>query len=222
MAKQQWAYLLFPFYSRTVDRLMSNALLGAWIYKNRSTPVLADRESLHILACAMNAFKPIDYLEFGVWKGESIRMWTRLNQNPDSRFVGFDSFEGLPEDWTGELAKGAFDLGGVPPDIQDHRVQLVKGLFQDTLPAFLKDFSPRDESPLVIHIDADLYSSALYILTKMDDFIRPGTIVIFDDFSSATHEFRAFKDYCQSYRRKLKPVGMTVDFATRAAFVVEV
>ncbi len=41
----------------------------------------------------------IDYLEFGVFRGETLRAWSRLNSNPGSRLFGFDSFEGLPEDW---------------------------------------------------------------------------------------------------------------------------
>ena len=56
------------------------------------------------------AEEPIDYLEFGVRYGDSLFKWSGLNAHPDSRFIGFDSFEGIPEDWvsvTGESKKGA-------------------------------------------------------------------------------------------------------------------
>src|ERR1700732_3758013 len=37
----------------------------------------------------------VDYLEFGVFEGESMKWWTGLNTHKGSRFFGFDSFEGL-------------------------------------------------------------------------------------------------------------------------------
>src|SRR5205823_13838731 len=62
----------------------------------------ADRERLHgHLIDSQGLSGPIDYLEFGVWEGASIRWWIERNRHSDSSFVGFDSFEGLPANWEG-------------------------------------------------------------------------------------------------------------------------
>ena len=49
--------------------------------------------------------RALQFLELGVFEGESIERWATINSDPESRFHGFDSFEGLPEDW-GVLPKG--------------------------------------------------------------------------------------------------------------------
>jgi hypothetical protein len=144
----------------------------------------------------------IDYLEFGVYKGDSIRCWSELNRASDSRFWGFDTFTGLPETWDSfskAMKDGHFDVAGATPNIGDRRVSFVKGLFQKTLGSFLNSFDPAGQ--LIIHIDADIYSATLYVLTYMNGFFKPGTIIIFDEFSSALHEFRALEDYCAAYLR---------------------
>lgn len=61
----------------------------------------------------------IDYLEFGVASGCSLRWWVENNKSQKTRFVGFDTFEGLPEDWV-YAKKGAFTTKGKLPDIQDN------------------------------------------------------------------------------------------------------
>lgn len=143
---------------------------------------------------------PISFLEFGVFRGESLRHWSSINTDPASRFVGFDCFEGLPEDW-GKRTKGAFNVDGKIPDIDDERVSFVVGFFQHTLGSFLAKANELDNR-LVIHLDADLYSSTLYCLTMLDHLIKPGTVVIFDEFSDVRHEFSAFYDYVRSYLRE--------------------
>ena len=70
----------------------------------------------------------IDYLEFGVYQGESIKFWTSINKASQSRFFGFDSFEGLPEDWRDGQPRGHFDTRGSTPIIDDGRVRFCQGL----------------------------------------------------------------------------------------------
>ena len=152
----------------------------------------------------------ISYLEFGVSKGESLKHWTDINQNPQSKFWGFDSFVGLPEKWevfTTTIDKSSFAVNGEPPDLKDERITFVKGLFQETLPDFLKNF--KSSGRLVVHNDADLYSSTLFTLCQCNDILKPGTIIIFDEFSSVIHEFRAWEDYCASFMRDYVVIGAT-------------
>ena len=149
---------------------------------------------------------PIDFMEFGVHKGAGIKRWMGLNGNPESRFFGFDTFSGLPEAWA-ELPQGGLDVGGNIPVSDDDRVEFVAGLFQDTLAPFLETFKPRNR--LVIRLDADLYSSTLFVLASLDRFVEPGTIIIFDQFSYLPHEFSAFVDYTRSFYRDYEVFAYT-------------
>jgi hypothetical protein len=214
------ASVFFPLHIPFLEKLNANALVSRWMRRNPSVPVYAHRYDLYdAIERDLIGDDAIDYIEFGVWKGETLRRWSQLNRNPASRFFGFDSFVGLPETWDGVRGVGAFDVGGQVPDIDDPRVTFVKGWFQDTLAAFLRDFKP--QSRLVVHHDSDLYTSVMYCLTMMDQVMVPGTVLIFDEFSSPLHEFRALSDYTQSYRRSVRPIGMTAQFAQQAAFVIE-
>ena len=107
------------------------------------------------------ALEAIDYLEFGVGKGNSMKWWLENNNSESSRFFGFDTFEGLPEDWD-FMPSGTFSTGGKAPSFEDPRVRFHKGLFQESLRPFLQDYQAKNRQ--VIHLDADLYSSTLYVL----------------------------------------------------------
>lgn len=178
-------------------------------------PEFSSRDALYE---AVAPAGPITYLEFGVWKGESINRWRTLNTHPDSRFYGFDSFEGLPEDWEADHPKGTFSTSGVIPKIDDTRVSFVKGWFQDTLRGFLKETPLHNR--LVVNVDCDLYSATLFVLGTLDRYFAPGTIIIFDDFYSMSHEFKAFHHYDISFGRKWKAIGR-MPHCIKAAIEIE-
>ena len=197
--------------SRRLDTVVSLPKLETWRKQHvpAGTPEFAVREEMydHVHG-QFEPREPITYLEFGVFQGNSMRHWTELDKNPDSRFYGFDSFEGLPEDWKrfdGKIVKGHFDVAGKLPNIDDDRCSFVPGWFQQSLDGFLDDFKPTDQ--FVVHIDADLYSSALYVLTRLNGLLVPGTIVIFDEFSSVLNEFAALEHYCAAYMRDYEVVA---------------
>jgi len=157
--------------------------------------------------------RAVHYLEFGVYQGESIKFFAQTNTHPDSRFVGFDTFTGLPEDWGVRMfqtvSRTTFDTRGAVPQTDDRRISFVKGLFQESLPSFRADLKP--VGPLVIHNDSDLYSSTLYVLTCLNDILVAGTIVIFDEFTCALHEYRALEDFCSAYMRKYEVIAATTN-----------
>jgi len=145
-----------------------------------------------------------DYLEFGVAEGASIKWWTDKIKNPNCRFYGFDVFTGLPEDF-GVMKKNDYDTKGNTPKIDDDRVKFVSGMFQDSLPNFLKNFNSNRRK--VIHMDADLYTSTLFVLTALYPTLRKDDIIIFDEFGVPTHEFKAFTEIVDSYKLKFKVIG---------------
>ncbi len=146
----------------------------------------------------------IDYLEFGVARGIAFKWWVEKNKNPETRFYGFDVFTGSPEDF-GVMKKYHFDTQGATPEIDDERVSFIKGLFQDSLFEFLQNY--HSNRRMVIHMDADLYSSTLFVLTTLFPRLKKDDIIIFDEFGVPTFEFRAFSDFVSAYNLKYELIG---------------
>jgi len=132
-------------------------------------------------------------LEFGVFRGDSLQM---IAKRCAQDVHGFDSFEGLPEDWTDGREKGRFSLGGEPPPIKAPNAVLHKGWFQDTLPAFL---AAHPGPARFVHVDCDVYGSTKTVLEHLAPRLVPGTIVVFDEYFNypgwRDHEFRAFAEF---------------------------
>ena len=150
-------------------------------------------------------------LEFGVSKGTSTRI-LRDNLLIESSLYGFDSFEGLPEDWNEggyeSGYKGDFTTNGVVPDISG--VTFIKGWFADTIPPFVEEHKGTKVG--LMHLDADIYSSTKLVLESFNEMIVPSTILVFDEWCQPArddirnkpwlnNEQRAFHEWALDYDR---------------------
>jgi hypothetical protein len=133
------------------------------------------------------------WLEFGVGNGNSLRNIVK-NADKDIKnisIVGFDSFEGLPEDWSTIEKKGAFKQDKLP---DCPGAKLVVGWYDKSLVPWLDSLKTKPKITF-LHMDCDLYSSTKYVLSKVAPFLVPGTIIVFDELTTYNgfefHEWRA-------------------------------
>ncbi|MGA8438466.1 MAG: TylF/MycF/NovP-related O-methyltransferase [Candidatus Sulfotelmatobacter sp.] len=145
------------------------------------------------------------YCEFGVYRGETLNFIASL---ATGEVHGFDSFEGLPEDWKQGHEKGTFALASLP-EVQPN-VRLHKGWFKDTIPAFREQ---HPEQIAFLHMDADLYSSTRTIFELLGDAIVAGTIIAFDEFFNypgwCEGEYKAFIEFCRERRVDVHYLGFS-------------
>lgn len=139
--------------------------------------------------------------EFGVCTGKTINIIAALN--PFSIIAGFDSFEGIQEDWRVGAPKYTFKItnGELPPLLAN--VDIYKGYFDETIPTFVKDSKGTPLS--FIHVDCDLYSSTKTIFSMLKEQIVPGTIILFDEYFNydgwERHEHKAFQEFIKETHR---------------------
>lgn len=137
------------------------------------------------------------YLEFGVCTGSSmIALNEALNQRHDRNdvaldFVGFDSFEGLPDD-APDQDDGVWKAGSFMSDqdrtearLREHGIdaELVVGWFSDTLHDETRSRLDLGATPLIM-IDCDIYSASAEALTFVAPHITGPTVLVFDDWHS--------------------------------------
>jgi hypothetical protein len=166
---------------------------GWWLDAHDFHPSLVFGERGEIFRCIADEVgdREVLYLEFGVATGKSIRQWSQLLHNPRAMLHGFDSFLGLPHDWSLEgHERGYFSTGGRLPKVDDPRVEFFPGRFEDTLP----DYPWPEHEVLVVMMDADLYSSTATALEHVKTRLRPGSYLYFDQFHHRADELRAFAE----------------------------
>jgi hypothetical protein len=166
---------------------------GWWLRAHGFVPAARLRSRFDVFAhiAAQVRDRQVLYMEFGVAQGASMRRWSQLLRNPHSHLHGFDSFLGLPHDWSLEgHERGYFSTGGRPPDVDDPRIRYFTGWFDETLPAYEW---PQHEV-LIVMLDADLYSSTTVVLEHVKPMLVPGSYLYFDQFHHRCDELRAFAE----------------------------
>ena len=162
-----------------------------------------------------------EILEFGVYTAGSTNIIAETFK--DRTIHGFDSFEGLPEDWAVlnnevhnpsslKRKKGYFAVDNLP-EVRSN-VRLWKGWFDDTTPKYIEEIKPQQIA--FLHVDGDLYSSARSNLYMLEKFIVKDTIICFDEFypfgrkkydTWEENEFKALKEWTNDFNREFEVIS---------------
>ena len=130
------------------------------------------------------------FYEYGVWRGQAFQYLIKTFK----KGYGFDTFEGLPEDWHNKKV-GTYSSDGNIPQIEGGK--FIVGKFEDTLPEFFSEPRPKAS---IINFDADLYSSTICALNFSKPVIDRHTILIFDEFivnkNWEQDEYKALNEFC--------------------------
>jgi hypothetical protein len=196
--------------------IASSLELGRWIATSghQCNAWLPNRKELFAaMASDARAYKRTLYLEFGVYTGETMRMWSALLPHSTCLLHGFDSFQGLPENWVSRYPKGSYCTGGNVPNIDDSRVSFFPGFFEATL----QSYEVPNHDLMIVNCDADLYSSTITILNRLKPHFRSGDFLYFDEFNVPLHEARAFRTFVQTSGLRFSLFGSTPGY-NRVAF----
>lgn len=204
-----------PIRSRMWERALETSL--DFVEQHGENALLFDaRSQLHAYALSKIPKDGL-VLEFGVFNGDSINALAdafTLMKDPRQIF-GFDSFEGLQEDWVGhECLAGTFDRQGTLPSVRDS-VTLIPGWIDRTLPAFL---SSHQDPIALLHIDTDTYTPCKLILELVEARLQPGSVIIFDELLAYPGwQYGEYKALCETVS---KPYSFIAFSGHHAALVM--
>lgn len=151
---------------------------------------------------ALEIHKPnFSYIEFGVFKGKSINLFGKILKKYKAKIYGFDSFEGLNEDWVGtRMTKNFFSNKGKMPKVHKNCF-LIKGKVQDTLDGFLK--KNKNLKINFLHMDLDTYPSTKYVLRKIKKNLLNDAIILFDElYNMEGWKVGEFKALTEEFKKK--------------------
>lgn len=146
-------------------------------------------------------------IELGVASGDSTFAISKIrNFSRCIEWNGFDTFEGLPESW-GDLPKGAFSTGGIPPVLKGDKFRWHIGDVAQTIEVL--DTELLKKNRLFVVFDLDLYEPSRRAWNKVVTFLKSGDVVYFDE-AYETDEGRLIREVLEEEEVKLVPIGFTI------------
>ena len=140
-------------------------------------------------------------LEFGVGSGTTYfyQVTAILDKYPNSKLIGFDSWQGLPKETDGvwypdRHAEGCltFPKQNVESTLKssglwdDPRFRLVDGFYENTLTSELQ---AEIQDLVFVNIDVDIHKSCVELLEFIRPMLRPGVNLYFDDWKDPIDKF---------------------------------
>lgn len=208
-----------------LDDPTSTAFINS--FAPHATPLGSDIHNLLIAALlALQTFGPNALvLDLGTGVGKSAN--TLASVFPYGYVYSFDSFKGLAEAWPRQdgptFAVGTFAVAvtgkQLPFPLYDN-VPANEGPIANTLPPFCSRLeehcAAREEVPQIalLHVDTDLYGSAVTALTQLELYIGQKTILVFDEFYGVKGflekgyegEYMAFKEFIDRTHYSFRPL----------------
>jgi hypothetical protein len=131
-----------------------------------------------------------DILEFGVWQGLSLIIINSIFGKTDRKFIGADSFEGLPENstiWTkGSFSNTSYNLAfkNIGNNfLNKNKFKLIRGWFNQK--STCDNIYSETNNVCLIHFDCDLGSSTTHALNIVEPYLknrRKPIYLLFDDW----------------------------------------
>lgn len=162
-------------------------------------------------------------MECGTWKGQTLDM---ISEFTNKDVYGFDTFKGINVQWE-EVDMNKFNINGeLPKQVEqldknvrfkttgltkkfNSNVNFVKGLFQNTLPGFLKE---KNQKISFLHIDCDIYEGAKSIFDNCNKYLSNNSIIVFDElvnyYGFENGEFKAFYEWVNKNNIKFEWIGI--------------
>jgi hypothetical protein len=216
----------------TINSLVDNVILTN-PREMASLDILLD-DCFHLMGMLDYTDPHGSFLEFGSHSGKSTRLIEKYFESHPyfyhSVVHGFDSFQGLPEQWREGFPEGYFDIGGIPPYPETKHIRWNVGFFDHTVPPFMKTLAASSTPISFMHIDCDLYSSASTILSSFLQYsdqllpIDSCVILLFNELieydSYKDHEIKAFYEFYQALIQKYHESShIVLELLPRASFL---